>query len=46
VLISPAEVSTNVLAYANYNFDAYNVTAARMRCFGMVPERPARSRFT
>jgi len=28
VLISPAEVSTNVLAYANYNFDAYNVTAA------------------
>ena len=28
VLISPAEVSTNVIAYANYNFDAYNVTAA------------------
>ena len=28
VLVSPAEVSTNVIAYANYNFDAYNVTAA------------------
>ena len=27
-LVSPAEVSTNVLAYANYNFDSYNVTAA------------------
>jgi prepilin-type N-terminal cleavage/methylation domain-containing protein len=27
-LVSPAEVSTNVLAYSNYNFDAYNVTAA------------------
>jgi hypothetical protein len=27
-LVSPAEVSTNVLAYANYNFDAYNVTSA------------------
>ena len=28
VLISPAEVSTNVIAFANYNFDQYNVTAA------------------
>lgn len=28
VLISPAEVSTNVIAFANYNFDAYDVTAA------------------
>jgi len=28
VLVSPAEVSTSVLAMANYNFDAYNVTAA------------------
>lgn len=27
-LVSPAEVSTNVLAYSNYNFDSYNVTAA------------------
>lgn len=28
VLVSPAEVSTAVLAMANYNFDSYNVTAA------------------
>ena len=28
VLVSPAEVSTSVLAMANYNFDKYNVTAA------------------
>ncbi|MFM1823313.1 MAG: hypothetical protein RI967_1579 [Planctomycetota bacterium] len=28
VLVSPAEVSTNVLTLANYNFDAYNVAAA------------------
>ena len=27
-LVSPAEVSTNVIAMANYNFDAHNVTAA------------------
>lgn len=27
-LVSPAEVSTNVLALANYNFNAYDVTAA------------------
>jgi prepilin-type N-terminal cleavage/methylation domain-containing protein len=30
-LVSPAEVSTNVLAMANYNFDAYDVTAANDR---------------
>jgi len=29
VLVSPAEVSTNVLTMANYNFDAYNVVAAQ-----------------
>jgi len=28
VLVCPAEVSTNVLAMANYNYDTYNVTAA------------------
>ncbi|MFM7052940.1 MAG: type II secretion system protein [Planctomycetota bacterium] len=29
VLVSPAEISTNVLTMANYNYDAYNVVAAQ-----------------